>query len=454
MKRLIEKEILEWLNSDRRTALLLSGARQVGKTYIVREVLRQAGIHFIEFNFVEQPELVETFSKFSDTQSLIDRLRYFARVPLIPHHAVVFFDEVQAFPDLMTRIKFLADEGSFKYILSGSLLGITMRGVRSVPVGYLEELHLYPLNFQEFALANGLNANVLDLVRECAANCQPIDEAIHKKLYRLFRLYLAVGGMPACVTSFLENKNLPVVNRVQTNIRNLYESDFPKYETEDKRVNVIDVYRNIPSQLNKQNNRFVISSLGKGLKLDRVENNFLWLYDAGLAYPCFICQEIRPPLVLSKDKTAFKLFLNDVGLLTSFFPESIKAELIDGLGIRSFNEGSLYENFVDGELVSMGSAPYYYKRENWGEIDFLAETKSGLVALEVKSGSQYETHRSLDKLLQTKNPSLSQAVVLYNGNFKRVDGVQYWPIYACFALNRDVLGKFDKGYFDNYLPSS
>lgn len=449
MKRLCEGYIRKWL-AEKKNALLISGARQVGKTYIIRKILNEDNVPFFEINFYNRPDIMEALSNINEINLFIDRLRMYSKTPLIPGKTIIFLDEVQAFPEIITKIKFLVDEGSFRYILSGSLLGVEIKNIRSVPVGYMEELQMYPFNLSEFALALGVKQETLDYIEECYHDEKPVDALIHKQMLELLNSYLVTGGMPEAVKAFIQTKNLAVIGNTQKNIKNLYKHDFSKYESENSKLKIIAIYNNMTSQLNKQNLKFTFTYLNKNLKFERYENSFLWLENAGVAYPVYISREIRVPLETSKEKNTFKLFFNDVGLLVSDYSFGSKLKILENSEDGSINKGALMENFVCEELKSNNLKVYYYKGDMIGELDFLVETDTFLNVIEVKSGKYYKKHKSLDVALEREKNNISRAFVLSFNNLERDNNILYLPMYMAgliknnrtedYIINLDIAG--------------
>ncbi len=436
MRRYIENELNEWISSKDKQALLVEGARQVGKTYIIRKVLEDNDINYFEINFIDRPDILKSLNSIDDVNELILKIELYSSKPLIKGKSVIFFDEVQMFPEIITKIKFLVDEGSYKYILSGSLLGIEIKGIKSIPVGYIKTLRMYPMNYNEFLLALGVKDETIKYLENCFNERKKVDEIIHNKMIRLFYMYLIVGGMPQVINKFLETRNLYEVDKEQKNIINAYKADFSKYELNDRKLRIISIYDNIPSQLSKQNHRFIFTYLNKELKFDRYENSFLWLKDAGVAYPVYIANEAKSPLVISKDKNTFKLFLSDVGLLTSCYPFSVREDLMNEAN-NGYNNGALFENFVAQELYSNDFIPYYYKSTKIGEIDFLIECKNQIVPLEIKSGKEYKTHKSIDNLLSTYKEHITNPIVFSTSNFFQENEILYAPIYMVGFMKKD-----------------
>lgn len=437
MKREIEAKIIRWLKESNK-ALLISGARQVGKTYTIRKVLNEQKINFCEINFILNPTLKEIISKTNDVKEIINIFKRNSAKPLKEKESVIFLDEIQAYPDMITKIKFLVDEGSFKYILSGSLLGVELNNIRSFPVGYLKELKMYPMTLFEFAKANNINDETLVYLNECFDSKKPVDTLTHDKMINVFYAYLATGGLPDVVKTFIKSGNLLDVHEIQNSIVNLYKGDFSQYEHNDRKLKIIEIYDSIPSQLNKQNLKFVFTYLNKELKFDRYENSFLWLKDAGVAYPIFNVSEVKPPLLISKEKNSFKLFSSDVGLLNSYYSLTIKQAIFEKNTANLMNLGGLFESFVASELKANGFEPFYYRSKNIGEIDFLIEKNNKIIPIEVKSGSDYKKHTSLNKLLvSTYSTNLTTPYVLSTNNLEVKNEVTYLPIYMLGFLKKE-----------------
>ena len=428
MKRQCEERIQEWIdNSDK--ALLIYGARQVGKTYVIREVLKRNNISFFEINFQERDDILKAISDISNAEELSMRLALYSDVPLIEKESVIFLDEIQLYPDIITKIKFLVDEGKYRFILSGSNLGVELKGIKSIPVGYIDMFQMYPMNLFEFAVALGVGEDVISYIRECFDEEKPVDEVIHKRMLNAFYYYLICGGMPAVVNKFIASRNLRSVREEQQSIIRQYKADFVKYENDDRKLRIISIFDSIPAQLNQQNRKFVFTQLDKELKFERYENSFLWLKDAAVAIPIYIASQPKPPLVLSKATNQFKLFMSDVGLLTSCYPDYVSKALLDMNPEYGINNGALFENFIAQELVASGITPYYFKSRSIGEIDFLIEYDNQIMPLEIKSGKSFRAHKALNNLLESSEYPIKKGYVLSPSNVERNGNVTYMPIY-------------------------
>ena len=378
-----------------KTALLIEGARQIGKTFSIRQFGKKFKT-YIEINFIEQPEAISLFKDLSNTKDLLARLSLFTKQKLIKRDTLIFFDEVQICPEVITYIKFLVDEGSYNYILSGSLLGIEINDLRSVPVGYLTIKRMFPLTFREFALNLGLNSSILENLETSFKEKKPVDDFIHKKMMELFRVYLVVGGMPAAVNRYIETNNLNEVIDIQNQIVNLYKKDITQYDKNNK-LAIAQIFELIAPQLNSQNKRFIIKDIKSGVKFDRYENSFLWLKDAGFALPVYNVETPKIPLKLSKSRSLFKLFMSDVGLLASEYSQGIQLKIISG--DDKLNYGAIFENYIAQELTACEHDLYYYNNKKRGELDFLIEYDGEVLPIEVKSGKDYKVHRALSNIM-------------------------------------------------------
>lgn len=430
--------IEEWLKrSDK--ALLVTGARQIGKTWLIREEIAKSGYCKFEVNFIDQPDLVDYLNVKMSANEFLVKLKMIMPEDCKPQETVVFFDEIQKCPEIVTKIKFLVEEGSFKYVMSGSLLGEELKGITSVPVGYLTVLRMYPMDFEEFMIANNVSKTTLEMLKAKFETCQPVDEFIHQKLLSLFFIYLIVGGMPDAVKIYIATKDIREVDKVQRDIVALYKEDFSQYESEDKKLKLISIYDIIPAELNKQNKKFVFTMLNKELKFDRYENSFLWLKDAGVALPVYNVEAPVIPLKASKSSNVFRLFSNDTGLLTSAYPAETKLELINKNS--EVNNGAHFENAVAQQLTANGLEPYFCKKKNIGELDVLVEMDGKVVPIEVKSGKAYKAHKSLDNFMKISDYHIEKAYVLSVANMEQEGSVVYLPIYMCYLLKERKIGK-------------
>lgn len=419
-------------------ALLLSGARQVGKTYAIRRYAREAGLDLVEMNFLLQPETKRIPEGAANVQELLLRISAYANRPLEPGKTLIFFDEVEEYADILTWVKALVDEGRFKYALSGSLLGLELKNVRSEPVGYMSEFQMFPLDFDEFIRNVGVSDEVLSSVREAWDLHKPVDAYIHEKLIRLFNLYLIVGGMPQAVQTYVDTNDLQRVLLEQQAILTLYRKDIARYDPDDK-LYINDIFELIPSELNAKNKRFILKNLNEHLKFSRHENSFVWLRDADMALPAYNVEEPRVPLKLNALRNLFKLFQNDVGLLASQYVGGIQLKILQG--DVNINNGAIYENAVAQELHAHGWKLWYFNSKKQGEVDFVMEQDDEIIPLEVKSGKDYQRHSALNNVMKNKEYGIRRAIVLSNDNLSESNNVLYAPIYmTMFMHHREPQG--------------
>lgn len=432
INRDLDKLIKEHFETSN-NALLLSGARQVGKSYAIRKYGKANYSCFIEINFIEQPQAIQIFKNATSVEDFMLRLSTFVQHPLIKGETLIFFDEVQVYPDLLTWIKFLVDLGEYKYALSGSLLGVQLKDIRSIPVGYLSEIQVYPLSFKEFVRAVGVGDITINALKKSWDNCEVVDDFIHQKMMQLVNLYLIVGGMPAAVQAYIDSNNMQNVMQVQRDILNLYRKDIAQYD-QSRKLYIQDIFDLIPSELNAQNKRFVLKRVDHNIKFSRSENDFLWLSDAGVALSVYNVEAPSAPLILNKQRNLFKLFQNDVGLLACQYSDGIQLDILNGESHLNF--GAIYENFVAQELKSNENILYYYNSKKYGELDFLIERMGQLVAIEVKSGKNYRRHSALDKCLRCEDFYIQEAIVLCHSNVQKVDNIIYMPIYMTMFMTK------------------
>ncbi len=432
LKRKIDNYIRKYYDSTR-NALLITGARQIGKTYSIRE-FGKSFKSFIEINFVDNPDAIEIFKGAKNSADILLRISAITNVPLVKGETLVFFDEVQKCPDIVTAIKFLVDEGSYRYILSGSLLGVELKDLRSEPVGYMGVKDMYPLDFEEFISCLGVSENVITSLQNAWLNRQSVDDFLHKKIMELFRLYLIVGGMPAAVNKYIESNNLQEVMAVQQDIIKLYKRDISQYDPNNK-LYIEEIFNLIPPELNAKNKRFILKRLNENAKFEQYRNSFLWLKNAGVALPVYNIEEPKVPLLLSRSRNLFKLFQSDIGLLAAQYADGIQLKIIKG--DKDINFGSIYENAVAQELVAHGYDLYYYNNKKRGELDFVIENKGALLPIEVKSGKDYEVHRALSNIMDCNEYDIPEAVIFNNDNLQVNGKLLYAPIYMVMFLKKE-----------------
>ena len=435
IQRKLFQQLKDWKDRPDHKALLIDGARQVGETFAVRQFAAEHYEVFLEINLVKSPRAKSIFEGDLDAPSIIMGLTAYSGTALLPGKTLIFFDEIQECPRARTAIKFLVDDGRFDYVESGSLLGVTYQHVDSLPVGYEDELRAYPLTFAEFAVAAGIQPETLEEARRACKAQQPVLSVANDRLLRAFRIYMAVGGMPAAVQTYVDTGDLARVLEVQRGILALYRQDVAKYAPNKAHVNAI--FDAIPAQLDKKNRRFKLSDLAKTARMERYESDFMWLADAGVALPCYNVSAPTVPLQINLQHNLFKLFLCDCGLLSAASVGAVQFDIIQG--DLSINQGSFLENVVAQELLAHGFRLSYYDKSKIGEVDFVLQRGSTILSVEAKSGSDFKIHRALDNLMDVEEWGLERAVVLCNGNVEKDGRVTYLPWYAVSFIEQERL---------------
>jgi len=433
---MIERSIYKRLEQsfhDEKKALLVTGARQTGKTFAIRKIGNECFHHFIEVNFIEQPEAISIFKDAANSGDILLRLSAIAGDKMVEGDTLVFFDEVQECPEIVTTIKFLVEDGRFRYVMSGSLLGVELKDIRSVPVGYMNVMEMFPLGFEEFVLALGVGKTIISSLREAWNEHKPVDNFVHRKMLELFRLYLVIGGMPEVVNKYIATNNLRRVKDAQQEILHLYKKDIAKYDPKHK-LYIEEIFNLIPPELNAKNKRFILKNLNENRKFAYYANSFLWLADAGVALPVYNVEEPKTPLLLARSRNLFKLFQSDVGLLASQYADGLQLKIING--DNDINFGAVYENAVAQELKAHGFDLYYYNNKKRGELDFVIEHEGKSLPIEVKSGKSYERHNALSNIMDCADYDLPEAIVLCNNNLSVKGRVVYAPIYMVAFLTK------------------
>jgi predicted AAA+ superfamily ATPase len=440
--RKIQSYITDYLKGNSDKILILEGARQVGKSFIIRVVGQQLFKHFIELNFVEDDEHEQLFKNIHSAEDFYLTLSMVAGARLgDATDTLIFLDEIQHYPQFLTLLKFFREDNRYRFIASGSLLGISLRQTTSIPVGSIIRKEMYQLDFEEFLIANGFGDEAIKLLHNSFLNKQGLTESHHQHLLNLFRRYLLVGGMPDAVNEYLDSHNIVKVREIQNAILDLYGADAAKYEKEQsKNLLIKRIYDMIPSQMENKKKRIVAKEIQgkKGDRFNRYQEEFEYLISSGIVLDAHAISNPKFPLAESVQKNLLKLYLNDVGLLTAqLFHHNLRPVLED---IRSINLGAVYESVVAQELRSHGLRLFYYDNRQKGEVDFLVDDYDNLSILpvEVKSGKGYTLHSALNNLLGTPDYHVNNAVVLSNERDVTIrDKVIYMPVYYAMFLGQE-----------------
>ena len=436
LKRKIEKDIEKWIENSEK-ALLVYGVRQAGKTFIIRECLKRNECEYIEFNLINQPELVEVLKNSTSIDDLILKLSLLSEKKIILGKTIFFFDEIQRYKEIVTKIKFLVEDKRYRYILSGSLLGVEIVNLKSAPVGYLQTLNMYPMDFEEFLQIFNVDENIINNLRNCFLTKTKVDEIIHNKIMEMFNLYLIIGGMPAAVERYRNTENIDEVMEEHRAIIEQYKLDFTQYEEENRKLIITHIYELIPAELNEKNKRFMIADINKNLRYERISDSFVWLWKSGVALGVFNTTEPTIPLMLNEKSALFKLFISDVGLLTTIYGKSCKLKIVNKES--DINKGAVFENVVAQELNAHGYPLYYYNSKKFGEIDFIVEQNGKSLPIEVKSGKAYNKHSALNNLMNAKEYGIEEAFIFTNDNVKIEGKLNYLPIYMVMFLRDEPM---------------
>lgn len=430
--RKIETLIEEHFKSDSKKILLIDGARQVGKTYIIRYVGQQLFENFIELNMVEDSMGDRLFADVKTVEDFYFQISMLAGNKMKQkENTLIFIDEIQAYPHLLTLLKFLAQDGKFTFVASGSLLGVTLSQTTSIPMGSIRKVRMFPLDFEEFLYANGLNEFAISTMRKKFEREEALDESTHNKMMDLFRKFLLVGGLPDAVNSYLKNRNIQLVREIQSEIHDYYAADASKYDYE-KKLKIRRIYDLIPSNMENKKKRVIAQNIEsrRGKTFNDYSDEFEYLISAGIALNVQAISNPIFPLIESTGKNLLKLYLNDVGILTGIlYGNNIRAILGDE---KSVNLGSVYESVVASELTAHGYKLFYYDNRSKGEVDYLIDDYNSLsaVPIEVKSGKDYTVHSALNTFVQNEDYHIKKAYVLSNERTVKHNGkITYLPIY-------------------------
>ena len=430
--------ILRWSDESPRTALLVRGARQIGKSTLVRHLGQTRYDVFIEINLLRDAAAKDAFAGARDAKELISRISLLSETPLVPGSTLIFIDEIQELPDILTMAKFLVEDGRFRFAFSGSMLGTELKKVRSYPVGFVTELIMFPLDFEEFCWAVGVSRESLAVVRTSCRKLEAVPDYLHDALLSYFRTYVVVGGMPDAVRTFLDSQgDLASVRAFQLELVESYRHDIKKYAGK-RALNVEAIFDQLPIQLDKTTRRFILNSIDDEARYESAKRDFVWLTSAGVALKCDQVSDPKAPLKATAKPGLFKLYESDTGMLVSRYPQSLaRAVYFDE---RKVNMGAVFENVVAQQLTAAGMPLYYSMSRKRGEVDFLTEGPAGeVVPVEVKSGVSARAHAALNALLESPEFDIPRGIVLSRLNIEAAGKVVYLPWYAAFCMDEVLL---------------
>ena len=435
LKRKVYQDLLKWKEEASGKALCIIGARQIGKTTLIREFGKNEYEYFAELNFVTDERAADIFNGKLTAEAIITNLTAYLQTPLEPGKTLILLDEVQECPQVRSAIKFLVEDGRFDYIESGSLPGVRYKEVASYPVGFEQILPMYPLDFEEYLWANGVQDKTLQYLKTCYDKKESVSETVHETLCKLFYSYLVVGGMPQTVQIYVDTHDIAKVVLNQRNILDLYRLDIAKYASENEKIKIKAIFDSIPAQLNEKNRRFKLNSIQASARLIRYEDSFNWLADAGVALPCYNVMEPQAPLQLSEKRNLFKLYMNDVGLLCASCMENIQFDLL--MGNVDVNMGSILESVFAQNLRSNGFELHYYDSKKIGELDFILQKGLSTELLEIKSGNDFKKHSAMDRALKVDNWKFDKSIVFSKSNIQKEENILYLPWYMIMFFRQE-----------------
>ena len=434
LKRKIEKKLYEWKNEKRtnKKCLVIKGARQVGKTYIIDKFCKENYENYVYMNFIENPSYLDIFNGDLNVDNLIKQITInIPNVNLVPNKTVIFLDEIQECPNARTALKFFAVDKRFDVIASGSLLGIKYKEVISFPVGQTETLEMYSLDFEEFLWANGISEEAISYLKEYFEKKESVPFATHEKMMQLFREYIVVGGMPDVVLTFVETHDFNRVLEVQKNIVGDYLDDIAKYAEGNEKAKARECFLSIPRQLAKDSKKFQYSVVQSGGTSKKYAGSLMWLYDAGIINFCHNLSIPELPLEGNSIENQFKVYMNDTGLLISMLEEGSGKDIIDGnLGIY---KGAIFENIIAEIFTKLKKKLYYFEYRNRLEIDFFIKKDSMPVAVEVKAADNTKS-KSLKVLLENKDWDIKHAIRLSSKNIGGTENIECFPLYMAMFM--------------------
>lgn len=436
MYRKISKYIEDYLTHDYNKILCIDGARQVGKTYIIRELCKKYFKNFIELNMSNDKIGDKIFANVGTINEFYIQVSALAGEKMdTKENTIIFIDEIQEYPQLLTLLKPLNDDDKYRYICSGSSLGISLSNTTLIPMGSIVEKKMYPMDFEEFLLANSFGEIALNYLKECFINKKSPELSIHNKVLNLFKMYLIVGGMPEAIKIFVESKNIFRVKEAQQNIQNYYGADASKYDKEHK-LKIKIIYDMVPSNIENKVKRIQYKKIENidDVRYTKYIDEFDYLISSGIVLDTKAITEPKFPLIQSSSKNLIKLYMNDVGIFTNvLYQTNINAVLED----KGVNLGAVYETVVAQELICHNHKLYYYDRKKIGEVDYLIDDYNNLsvVPIEVKSGKDYMNFKALTKIIDEPNYRINYGYVLNNDSeIKQIDKIIYMPIYFIMFL--------------------
>lgn len=431
LKRKIVSELIDWKNNHKNKCLLVIGARQIGKTFIIREFAKENYDYFYEINFLENEKQKEIFKDDLSVDNIIKEISL--RIPTFKvddGKTLLFLDEIQECPQAITALKFLAQDKRFDCIASGSMLGMAYKRTSSFPVGYIDRIYMNSLDFEEFLWAKGVTDETINYIKEFYDNKKQVNMFAHNGMLELFREYIVLGGMPEVINEFLASNNFNVALNIQKEILDGYRDDIIKYAPEDEKVKIRACFDSIPVQLAKDNKKFRYNLVQKKADKSKLFNSLEWLYDAGIINFCYNLRNPEAPFEGNKIIDSFKVYMKDTGLLMAMMDEGSQLEIMNGnLGIY---KGAIYENIIADVFTKSGKKLYYFEKNSTLEVDFFIRYNNEVTAVEVKSADNTKS-KSLNSIIN--NYGVKQGIKLSSKNIGYdSNGVLSLPLYMSMFL--------------------
>ncbi|MDR3295622.1 MAG: AAA family ATPase [Clostridiales Family XIII bacterium] len=430
LKRKIINELLDWKNHRGGKCLLVKGARQVGKTFIIEEFAKNNYKHLVNINFIQKPAYKAIFDGDLDAGTIMKQISL--RVPgaeLVPDETLIFLDEIQQCPNARTALKFLAIDGRFPVVSSGSLLGIKHKAVVSFPVGSVKHLEMHSLDFEEFLWANGVSPDSIADVKEYFDNKKPVPPAMHDRMMELLREYIVIGGMPRAVQEFVDTHNFASVLQIQKDIIEDYKDDIANYAEKNEKVKARACLESLPKHLARDYKKFRYSLVEKGGTARKYGGSLEWLYDASIVNFCYNLEIPDLPLEGNSKSSEFKVYMRDTGLLIAMLGDAAAIDIMDGnLGIY---KGAIYENIIADVFTKSGKKLYYFEKNNTLEIDFFIRREGKAVGIEVKSADNTKS-KSLDTAIG--HYGVEKGIKLSGKNVGSTDNIDSFPLYMAMFL--------------------
>lgn len=435
LKRKIESVIHDWYFSSEKKALCIFGARQIGKTTVVEQFAKENVQCFIKIDFIETPEAKVIFETAGDSKGIFRQIELFSRKQIIPGNTLILLDEIQECPQARTAVKYLVSAGSCRIVETGSLLGVRLEQIVSLPLGFEKPVSMYPLDFEEFLWANSVPQKTIEALRNCFQKKTPVPPFVHDEMKRIFLAYVVIGGMPEVVNAFIHTHSFEQCIPLQKSLWSAYSVDITKYAQRSEIPRILDIFNSVPSQLNSSSLRFVLSKATGQYKpkFDQYQESLNWLTQAGIILPCFNTSEPVFPLKLNEKRRLFRLYALDTGLLCSNFSD-IQLQIIQEK--PDLNWGAILENAAAQAFCANDFELYYFNKKNMGELDFVIEEGSAVSVIEMKSGRDYKHHPALDAALKVKDWPFKSAYVFCQSNVEVEDEIYYLPWYMMFLLQK------------------